>query len=154
MLSPGLGSVRDVTLAIISHEQIQSNRVCCFQTLDVIFSKCLLSGSFSFRIIFVVQQVSHLMTKPTKWPVRPAKTRISLGICPVWSESSLCAQWVAKDTSFDSEGSDRIAWMPRLIWVFTGRTCHFVGFVMRQFRCVYNSAWFSVVSDLGLHCLP
>ena len=22
-------------------------------------------------------------------------------------------------------------WMPRLIWVFTGRTCHFVGFVMR-----------------------
>ena len=25
------------------------------------------------------------MTKPTKWPVRPAKTQISLGICPVWS---------------------------------------------------------------------
>ena len=29
------------------------------------------------------------MSKPTKWPVRPAKTQISLGICPVWSESSL-----------------------------------------------------------------
>ena len=28
-------------------------------------------------------------TKPTKWPVRPAKTQISLGIHPVWSESSL-----------------------------------------------------------------
>ena len=40
------------------------------------------------------------MTKPTKWPVRPAKTQISLGIRPVWSESSLCAQWVAKDPSF------------------------------------------------------
>ena len=25
------------------------------------------------------------MTKPTKWPLRPAKTQISLGICPVWS---------------------------------------------------------------------
>ena len=25
------------------------------------------------------------MTKPTKWHVRPAKTQISLGICPVWS---------------------------------------------------------------------
>ena len=34
---------------------------------------------------------SCLMTKPTKWPVCPAKTQISLGICPVWSESSLCA---------------------------------------------------------------
>ena len=25
--------------------------------------------------------------------------------------------------------------MPRLIWVFAGRTCHFAGFVMRRFRC-------------------
>ena len=36
----------------------------------------------------------------------PAKTQISLGIRPVWSESSLCTQWVAKDPSFlhlDSE---------------------------------------------------
>ena len=32
--------------------------------------------------------------------VRPAKTQISLGIRPVWSESSLCAQWVAKDEGF------------------------------------------------------
>ena len=29
--------------------------------------------------------LSRLMTKPTKWHVRPAKTPISLGICPVWS---------------------------------------------------------------------
>ena len=43
----------------------------------------------------------------------------------VWSESSLCAQWVAKDPSFlhaDSEDSDQTWWMPRLIWVFDGRT--------------------------------
>ena len=39
------------------------------------------------------------MTKPTKWHVRPAKTQISLGIRPVWSESSLCTQWVPKDPS-------------------------------------------------------
>ena len=31
------------------------------------------------------------MTKPTQWHVRPAKTQISLGIHPVWSESSLSA---------------------------------------------------------------
>ena len=57
--------------------------------------------------------------------VRPAKTQISLGIRPVWSESSLCAQWVAKVPMFlhaDSEDSDQIGRMPRLIWVFAGRT--------------------------------
>ena len=57
--------------------------------------------------------------------VRPAKTQISLGIHPVWSESSLCAQLVAKGPSFfhaDSEYSDQTGRMPRLIWVFAGRT--------------------------------
>ena len=50
--------------------------------------------------------MSRKMTKPTKWHVRPAKTQISLGIRRVWSESSLCTQWVAKGPSFlhaDSE---------------------------------------------------
>ena len=57
--------------------------------------------------------------------VRPAKTQISLGIRQVWSESSLCSQWVAKDPSFlhaDGEDSDQTGRMPRLIWVFAGRT--------------------------------
>ena len=49
--------------------------------------------------------------------VRPAKTQISLGIRPVWSESLLCAQWVAKGPRFlhaDSEDSDQTV-MSRLI---------------------------------------
>ena len=57
--------------------------------------------------------------------VRPAKTQINLGIRPVLSESSLCAQWVAKDPRFlhaDSENSDQTGRMPRLILVFAGRT--------------------------------
>ena len=84
--------------------------------------------------------LSRLMTKPTKLHVRPAKTHISLGIRPVWSESLLCAQWVAKDPSFlhaDSEDSDQTGRMPRLIWVFAGRTCHFVGFVTRRLISVF-----------------
>ena len=59
--------------------------------------------------------------KTNKVTVRPPKTQISLGIRPVWSESSLCGQWVAKDPWFlhaDSEDSD----LARLIWVFAGRT--------------------------------
>ena len=42
-LNPGLGAVRDVASAIISHEQTQSNRVCYFQTLDAVFPKDPLS---------------------------------------------------------------------------------------------------------------
>ena len=69
--------------------------------------------------------MSHDMTKPNKMSVCPAKTQISLGICPVWSESSLCAQWVAKDPKVlrvHSEDSDQTGQMHRLIWVFAGRT--------------------------------
>ena len=57
--------------------------------------------------------------------VCPAKTQISLGIRPVWSESPLCAEWVAKDPSFlyvDCKDSDQTGQMPRLIWVFAGHT--------------------------------
>ena len=73
--------------------------------------------------------------KTNKMTVRPVKTQISLGIHPVWSETSLFAQYVAKDPSFLH---DQTGWMPRLIWVFTGWTCHFVGFVMRRliFTCL------------------
>ena len=42
-LNPELGGVRDVAFAIISHEQTQSNRVCCFQTLDEVFPKDVFS---------------------------------------------------------------------------------------------------------------
>ena len=51
------------------------------------------------------------MTKPTKWLVRPAKTQISLDIHLVWSESSLCTQWVAKDPSFHAESKDWSEWV-------------------------------------------
>ena len=47
-----------------------------------------------------------------------AKTQISLGLRQVWSGSSLCTQWVAKDPSFlhaDSKESDQTARMPRPI---------------------------------------
>ena len=44
---------------------------------------------FNILITFILLYLSRLTTKPTKWHVRPAKTHISLGIRPVWSESSL-----------------------------------------------------------------
>ena len=79
-----------------------------------------------------LKHLSHLMTNPTKWHVRPAKTQISLGILPVWSETSLSAWWklgpLATHWSH-SEDSDQTERMPRLIWVFARRTDQFVDFV-------------------------
>ena len=68
-------------------------------------------------------EMSHSMTKPTKWRVSPAKTQIS----PVWSESSPSAHWVAKNPRFlpacaSSEDSDEPGHPPRLIRVFAMRS--------------------------------
>ena len=73
------------------------------------------SGVRIFRIFRVIVFVLYEKYEPrhdktNKMTVHPAKSQISLGICPVWSESSLCAQWVATDPSFlhaDSEDSDQ-----------------------------------------------
>ena len=75
-------------------------------------------------------RLSYWLTEPprdktNKMNVRPAKTQISLGIRPVWSESSLSAwrklgplatHWA------HSEDSDQTGRVPRLIWVFAERT--------------------------------
>ena len=71
--------------------------------------------------------LSRLVTKPTKWSVRPAKTQISLGIRPVWSESSLPA-WRSIGSSATHlahcKDSGQTGRMPRLTWVFAGRTAN------------------------------
>ena len=73
----------------------------------------------------VKPHMSRLMTKPTKWHVRPAKTQISLGIRPVSSESSL-STWRKLGSLAThwahSEDSNQTGRMPRLIWVFAGST--------------------------------
>ena len=112
---------------------INTSPAICMLKMDIkqLWDKCMQQGSGNRK----KQHMNRLMTKPTKWHMRPVKTQISLGIRPVWSESLLCAQWVAKDSSFlhaDSEDSDETGQTPRLIWVFGGRTCHFVGFVMSK----------------------
>ena len=88
------------------------------------------------------------MTKPTKWYVHPAKTQISLGIRPVWSESSLCAQWIAKDPIFLH--ADSKDWSD---WADARRTCHFVGFVMRRVKYQKMSYWPILVYFTSLYDL-
>ena len=69
------------------------------------------------------EYLSRSTSKPTKWRVRPAKTQISLGICPVW------LVMYSMRLHADSEDSDHTRWMPMLIWAFAGRTCQCAGFV-------------------------
>ena len=88
---------------------------------------CLMVHFLILQLMYIY--MSQRMIKATKRHVRPAKTQIRLGIHPVWSESSLCAQWVAKDPKaffMQTAKTDQTGQMPRLIWVFTGHTCHLV----------------------------
>ena len=117
-------------------------RMGCLTRASTVF---VISVLFTWASLFLeLMEMSRLMTKLTKWHVRPAKTQIS----PVWSESllsawrklgSLATHWA------HSEDSDQTGQMPRLIWVFSGRTCHFVGFVMRRLKWVY------VMAIIALH---
>ena len=79
--------------------------------------------------------------KTNKVSVCPAKTQVSLGICPVWSESSLSAwrnlgslatQWV--DSEDWSDWTDAQADLS-LRWAHT----HFVDFVMSRLFCLKKS---------------
>ena len=76
--------------------------------------------------------------KTNKMSVCPAKTHISLGIRPVWSECSLCAKWIAKDPSFlHADSEDWSDWADAqadlsVRWAHS----HFVGFVMSRFICL------------------
>ena len=101
--------------------------------------------------------MSRLMIKPIKRHVRPVKTQIGLGICPVWSVfavrmkklGSLVTHWA------HSEESDQTGWMPRLIRVFAGCTvillvlscggsditCRFYASYEQRSLCI-NTIWY------------
>ena len=67
---------------------------------------------------YVHRDMSHDMTKPTKWVCAQRRLR-SAWASATWScphEESLATHWT------HSEDSDQTGRMPRLIWVFAGRT--------------------------------
>ena len=78
--------------------------------------------------------MSHDTTKPKKWVCAQWSLRSAMGIRPVWSKYSRCAQWVAKDPRFlhaDSEDSDQTGRMQADLSLRSAHT-HFVGFVMSR----------------------
>ena len=134
--NPKDGFSRDVAqILVIIKTQVQlctANRAQ-FRALiprEVYFSS-IQGDSLVLILHFAVQYMSRLMTKPTKWLC--TKRRLRSAWTSTQSDQSLrCALiWEAKGPMFlqaDSEDSDQPGRMPRLIWVFDGRTCLFVGF--------------------------
>ena len=93
---------------------------------------CIQNGVIYLNSITIVVSIyifkihmSRDMTKPTKWVCAQRRLRSAWASIQSNQESSLCAQWVAKDPSFlhaHSEDSGQTGRMARLIWVFAGRT--------------------------------
>ena len=102
--------------------------MCLFTILKMLNFLSFTQLNYNIHQLNMVIQtayMSHLVTKPTKWHVRPAKTQISLGIRPVSPESSLSAWRKRRSLATHwahSEDSDQTGRMPGLIWVFFGRT--------------------------------
>ena len=89
----------------------------------------------AMKLLILLEKSNVLKLTSENFVHRLFEPQHDKNIRPVWLESSLLVQWVAKGPSFlhaDSEDSDPTGRMSRLIWVFAGRTCHFVGFVMRR----------------------
>ena len=98
-----------------------------------------LTLSLANRIVFYLSSTPMTKHEPqhaktNKVTVQPAKTQISLGIRPVWSESSMSA-WRKLGSLATHlaqiEYSDQTGRMPRLIWVFAGRTATLLGLSYR-----------------------
>ena len=100
-------------------------RCCLLRYLIWVCTVCLCPKNGMLGLYgLIALHLSSDMTKPRKWMCAQRRLR-SAWASAQSDQSSLCAQWVAKDPMFlhaDSEDSDQTGRMPRQIWVFAGRT--------------------------------
>ena len=83
------------------------------------------------------------------------KTQISLGIHPVWSESSLCTQWVATDQRFLR--ADRELWSDRVdaqVDLSLHLAGHFVGFAVRRLNLFQGIKGIDSPARERVSCIP
>ena len=107
-----------------------------YRSFSFSFRSC--SAYFTLVAFWSVDKISRDMTKPTKWLSAQRRLGLALGIHPVWSESSLSA-WREY-----SEESDQTGRMPRLIWVFAGRTA-----ILLVLSCRGSNMWHTASTDLN-----
>ena len=99
-------------------------------------SEQILTG-YKTQIKINTCNMSQSMTKPVKWPVHPAKTDQPghppslIGVFSVDPQADRCLHCLYEDAhTVHSKESGQTGQISKLIWVFAGRTCHFVAFVM------------------------
>ena len=101
------------------------HNICLYKNCRKLFLNSHQINTLLVCFMEKTKYLSYLMTKPTKWHVRPSETQISLRIRPISSESSL-STWRKLGSLAThwahSEGSNQTGRMPRLIWVFDGCT--------------------------------
>ena len=122
--------------------------VCCIEDISANIAD---SWGVLGRNFFVVWAPSLASLTFSSCQISAASWQKQQNDCaPSESESLLCAQWVAKGPRFlhaDSEDSDQTM----LIWVFAGRTCHFVAFVMSRLISIpQKSLFLHVYANLKL----
>ena len=99
------------------------------QSVQLHRSECMLCAHVFSQELLCFRSVNNLIWAAS-WQFQQNDCAPSEDLRSAWTstqsdQSSLCTQWVAKDQSFlhaDSKDSDQTGRMPRLIWVFTGRT--------------------------------
>ena len=93
--------------------------------------------------------------KTNKMSVRPTKTQISLGICPVRSRSvfAVCVKkaWVLSYPLSTSEDSEQTGRMPSLIGVSAGRTLILLVLSCRGSNVIFVRKFSIMFQTLGMH---
>ena len=115
------------------------------RTVTVIISHVPIMWVF-FLHSNIIWYLRCLMTKPTKWNVRPAKTQISLGIHAVWSVFAVHMKeaWVL---SYPLSAQQRL-WSDWADLSLRWAHSHFVGFVMRRLIFLHRNSYKIQVSKL------
>ena len=102
-------------------EASSSNREYSYQTVQMCRLIWLMAVcTYDCRFCLDPPYISHNTTKPTKWPVHPLESHISLGIHPVWASSPcICLKPPIKHTESvrsdwtDAQADLSLCWMHR-----------------------------------------
>ena len=101
--------------------------------------------------------MSLTMTKPIKWPVHPAKSQISLGICPVWPLFNVCFMGWNKTFFrcpgwFESSLGAQVAWLVLLCSGSYQYTCTIVILTSSSFLDYYYVQAFYLNTEYRQNC--
>ena len=99
---------------------------------------------FSHDVVHMAVNMYKMSQSGKNEPAHDKTNKMTCAQRRLRSEYSLGAKWQANDPVFlhaDSEDSDKTGRMPRLIWIFAGRICHFVGFVMQWLTRTAPRLW-------------